>query len=68
MSFEDTVKQLEDILELLEKEDLTEEQTKKYLDKADELKQQCADLLTAEKNEIMKIAKENNISMDELDL
>lgn len=38
MSFEDTVKQLEDILELLEKEDLTEEQTQKYLDKADELK------------------------------
>ncbi|CAL5980483.1 Exonuclease_VII [Hexamita inflata] len=67
-SFDQNVEELQKILDILETQELTDEQAQKYIQKAENLKQKCALLLADEKNEIVKIARANDINPDELGL
>lgn len=69
LDFDTAIKKLETILDTLENnENLTPEEQQKLYSEAEELKNHCRYLLDKEKEEIFRVAKENNISLDELDL
>lgn len=66
LSFDDAMTQLEEKIALLEKEENSDNQ--KLYEEAVVLKEYCAELLKKEKEEIKKIAKENNIPLSEIGL
>lgn len=66
LSFDDAMTQLEEKIALLEKEENSDNQ--KLYEEAVALKEYCAELLKKEKEEIKKIAKENNIPLSEIGL
>lgn len=69
MTFDDAIAKLEGILDKLENEhNLSFEEQQKLYQEAEELKNHCRALLDKEKEEIFRIAKENNISLDDLNL
>ena len=62
MTFDDAIAKLEGILDRLENEhNLSFEEQQKLYQEAEELKNHCRALLDKEKEEIFRIAKENNI-------
>lgn len=68
LDFDTAISRLETILDKLENDDgLNIEETQKLYEEAEGLKNHCKSLLDKEKSEIIKIAKENDISLDELD-
>lgn len=69
LDFDTAISKLETILDNLENnsDTLTIEETQKLYEEAEGLKNYCKNLLDKEKSEIIKIAKENDISLDELD-
>lgn len=68
MSFEEAMKLLEEKIALLEKEEESEEDLTDIYKEAVNLKNYCAQLLSNEREEIRKIAKENNIPLSEIGL
>lgn len=69
MDFDTAIARLEKILDSLENDaDLSPEEQQQMYKEAEDLKNHCKKLLDKEKEEIFKIAKENNISLDELNL
>ena len=66
LTFDEAMAQLEEIISLLEKEENADNQ--QLYNEAIELKEYCADLLKKEKEEIKRIAAENNISLSEIGL
>lgn len=68
MSFEEAMKLLEEKIALLEKEDETDEDLTDVYEEAVNLKNYCAQLLSNEREEIRRIAKENNIPLSEIGL
>lgn len=66
LSFDDAMTQLEEKIALLEKEENSDNQ--KLYEEAVALKEYCAELLKKEKEEIKKIARENNIPLSEIGL
>lgn len=69
LNFDQAMEQLEAILNELENSDnLSEEEINEKLQKAEELKNYCKGLLKAEKEEIIRVAKENNIPLEEIGL
>ena len=68
MSFEEAMKLLEEKIALLEKEDESEEDLTGVYEEAVNLKNYCAQLLSNEREEIRRIAKENNIPLSEIGL
>lgn len=68
MSFEEAMKLLEEKIALLEKEEESEEDLTDIYKEAVNLKSYCAQLLSNEREEIRKIAKENNIPLSEIGL
>lgn len=66
LTFEEAMAQLEEKIALLEKEENVDNQ--KLYDEAVALKEYCADLLKKEREEIKRIAKENNIPLSEIGL
>lgn len=66
LTFDEAMAQLEEKIALLEKEENSNNQ--KLYDEAVALKEYCADLLKKEKEEIKRIAKENNIPLSEIGL
>lgn len=64
LSFDEAMTQLEEKISLLEKEENTDNQT--LYEEAVALKEHCAELLKKEKEEIKRIAKENNIPLSEI--
>lgn len=68
MSFEEAMKLLEEKIALLEKEDETDKDLTDVYEEAVNLKNYCAQLLSNEREEIRRIAKENNIPLSEIGL
>lgn len=66
LTFDEAMAQLEEKISLLEKEENADNQ--QLYNEAIELKEYCADLLKKEKEEIKRIAAENNISLSEIGL
>lgn len=66
LTFDEAMAQLEEKIALLEKEENANNQ--ELYDEAVALKEYCADLLKKEKEEIKRIAKENNIPLSEIGL
>lgn len=66
LSFDEAMSLLESKIALLEKEENADNQ--KLYEEAIALKEQCARLLKKEKDDIIKIAKENNIPLSEIGL
>ena len=66
LTFDEAMAQLEEKISLLEKEENADNQ--QLYDEAVALKEYCADLLKKEKEEIKRIAAENNISLSEIGL
>ncbi len=66
LTFDEAMTQLEEKIALLEKEENANNQ--ELYDEAVALKEYCADLLKKEKEEIKRIAKENNIPLSEIGL
>ncbi len=66
LTFDEAMAQLEEKISLLEKEENADNQ--ELYDEAVALKEYCADLLKKEKEEIKRIAKENNIPLSEIGL
>ena len=66
LSFDEAMNQLEKKIQELEKSENTDNQ--KLYEEALALKDYCADLLKKEKEDIIKVAKENNISLKEIGL
>ncbi|HSQ97351.1 MAG TPA: hypothetical protein VLL98_01385 [Rickettsiales bacterium] len=66
LTFEEAMKQLESKIEQLEKDDNVNNQ--QLFEEAMELKDYCSELLKKEKEEIIKVAKENNIPLSEIGL
>lgn len=66
LTFDEAMSQLEEKIALLEKEENTNNQ--ELYDEAVALKDYCADLLKKEKEEIKRIARENNIPLSEIGL
>ena len=64
LSFDEAMTQLEEKISLLEKEENTDNQA--LYEEAVALKEHCAELLKKEKEEIKRIAKENNIPLSEI--
>ena len=68
LDFDTAISKLENILERLENDsELSTEETQALYEEAENLKNHCKSLLDKEKSEIVKIAEENGISLDELD-
>ena len=68
LDFDTAIGKLEAILDKLNDEDkLSAEEIQKLYEEAEALKNHCKSLLDDEKSEIIRIANENNISLDELD-
>ena len=69
LDFDTAISRLENILDKLENDqNLSAEETQKLYEEAEQLKDHCKNLLSKEREEIVRVAKENNISLDELDL
>lgn len=66
LTFDEAMSQLEEKIALLEKEENANNQ--ELYDEAVALKEYCADLLKKEKEEIKRIARENNIPLSEIGL
>lgn len=66
LSFDEAMDQLEAKITELEKPE--NENNQKLFDEAMALKDYCAELLKKEKEDIIKIAKENNIPLEEIGL
>lgn len=66
LSFDEAMEQLEAKITELEKPE--NENNQKLFDEAMALKDYCAELLKKEKEDIIKIAKENNIPLEEIGL
>ena len=66
LTFDEAMAQLEEKIALLEKEENADNQ--ELYDEAVALKDYCADLLKKEKEEIKRIARENNIPLSEIGL
>ncbi len=66
LTFDEAMAQLEEKIALLEKEENANNQ--ELYDEAVALKEYCADLLKKEKEEIKRIARENNIPLSEIGL
>jgi len=66
LTFDEAMAQLEEKIALLEKEENANNQ--ELYEQAVALKEYCADLLKKEKEEIKRIAKENDISLSEIGL
>jgi exonuclease VII small subunit len=67
LSFEEASSKLEKILDELENEDdLTNKQIENKVNEATSLKNYCKKKLKQEKENIIKIAKENNISLEDI--
>lgn len=66
LSFDEAMNQLEAKITELEKPE--NEDNQKLFDEAMALKDYCAELLKKEKENIIKIAKENNIPLEEIGL
>ena len=66
LSFDEAMDQLEAKITELEKPE--NENNQKLFDEAMALKDYCAELLKIEKEDIIKIAKENNIPLEEIGL
>ena len=64
MTFDEAMSQLEENINILEKNPNDD----KLLQETIALKDYCADLLKKDKAEIIKLAQENNISLEELGL
>lgn len=68
LDFDTAINNLETILDRLENdENLNAEEAQKLYEEAENLKNHCKSLLEKEKLEIIKIAKENDIPLSELD-
>lgn len=67
ISFDEAMKLLEEKISLLEKDDESEKSIKTY-EEAIALKNYCAKLLADEREEIERVAKENNIPLSEIGL
>ena len=67
MSFEEAMKLFEEKISLLEKDEDGQDVGKIYQE-AVELRDYCAKLLSDEREEIKRIAKENNIPLSEIGL
>lgn len=68
MSFEEAMNLLEEKIALLEKEEESDEDLTNIYEEAVNLKNYCAQLLSNEREEIRRIAKENNIPLSEIGL
>jgi exonuclease VII small subunit len=73
MTFDEAIDELENILSELQdigKEDsaLSTEEIDKKLDRAEQLKEHCKQLLEKEREDIIRTAKENNIPLEEIGL
>lgn len=66
LTFDEAMEQLENKINKLEKDDGVDNQG--LYEEAVALKEYCADLLKKEKEEIIKIAKENNIALSDIGL
>jgi len=66
LSFDEAMAQLEEKISLLEKEENYNNQ--KLYEEAVALKEHCASLLNKEREDIKKVAKENNISLSDIGL
>ena len=66
LTFDEAMAQLEEKISLLEEEENADNQ--ELYEEAVALKEYCADLLKKEKEEIKRIAKENNIPLSEIGL
>ena len=68
LNFDTAMSKMESILDDLEanSDKLTPEEVENKLKEAETLKEKCKELLRQEKEEIIKTAKENNISLEEL--
>lgn len=70
MTFDQAMDKLEKILNNLEanRETMNPDEVEEQLNKAEELRDYCKDLLRQEKEELIRTAKENGISLDEIGL
>ena len=70
LTFDESMKKLEDILSLLETkgDSLSSEEIEAKISEAERLRDHCKELLKKEKAEIIKTAKENNIPLNEIGL
>lgn len=68
LNFDDAMTKLEGILDDLESngESMDSEEAAKKLEEAEALKDYCKTLLKKEKEDLIRTAKENNISLDEI--
>lgn len=68
LNFDTAMSKMEAILDDLEanSEKMSPEEVENKLKEAEALKEKCKELLRQEKEEIIKTAKENNISLEEL--
>lgn len=68
LNFDTAMSKMESILDDLEanSDKMTPEEVESKLKEAETLKEKCKELLRQEKEEIIKTAKENNISLEEL--
>ncbi|MDD2839650.1 MAG: exodeoxyribonuclease VII small subunit [Rickettsiales bacterium] len=66
LTFDEAMEQLESKIEKLEKDDAADNQ--ELYEEAIALKEYCAELLKKEKEDIIKIAKENNITLSDIGL
>lgn len=68
LNFDDAMSKMESILDELENnsETLSPEEVEVKIKEAETLKEHCKQLLKEEKEDIIKTAKENNISLEEL--
>lgn len=68
LSFDEAMNKLESILDELESKgnSLTTEEIESKIVEAEKLRDHCKELLKKEKEEIIKTARDNNISLDEI--
>ena len=70
LTFEEAMKKLEDLLNVLENkgDSLSSEEIEAKISEAEALRDHCKELLKKEKAEIIKTAKENNIPLKDIGL
>ena len=68
LTFDEAINKLEGILDQLEVEEGSEEETTMKLAEAEALKDYCQKLLEEERSAIEKLAEENGINLEELEL
>ena len=66
--FNEKIERLENILDMLQSGNCPDSEVKKLLQEAEKLKNECTNDLAEEREQIIKVAEENNIDLKDLDI